>query len=820
MLKFSQIINCIQGEILQIFLDEEINNLIFDSRKIPTAQHSVFFAIDGDRHNGHQFIESAYNKGVRNFIIEKKINISQLPEANIILTNSSVKALQNIAKFHREKFKIPVIGITGSNGKTIVKEWLAQLLSKEFNLIKSPRSFNSQIGVPLSVWNMQANHNLGIFEAGISKPNEMGNLEKIIQPSIGIFTNIGTAHDEGFENTAQKIREKLLLFSNCEVLIFCSDYESINNEIATKTWTLKTFSWSIKSNIADVKINIKQVANNSSIIELNHNNDKTSYIVPFTDNASIENIIHCIVLMIYLKIPAIDINQRLKGIQSVAMRLELKQGINNCYIIDDSYNNDLEGLSNAINFLEQQNASLPKTIIISDLLESSISSDTLYARVAELIKSKNIHLIAGIGKDIQILKSEFTNSAFYPTTEDFLNNFQTHKINNQIVLIKGARKFQFEKLAQLLQEKAHGTVLEVNLDAITHNLNYFKSQLNNPTKIMVMVKAFAYGSGSYEVANLLQFHHVDYLGVAYADEGVELRNHGIQIPIMVMNPSSSAFFKIIDNNLEPEIYNFRILHQFIDFIKHAQIPQARIHLKIDTGMHRLGFEEHEISDLIKILKDTPELKVISLFSHLAGADSKKHNGFTIVQLNLFSKIASIIESELKYIIIKHILNSAGIINYPEHQFDMVRLGIGLYGIDASENVQSKLATVGRLKTIISQIKHVASGETIGYSRVGVANSPTTIATIAIGYADGYNRGFSNGIGKVVVNGQLCPVIGNVCMDMTMIDITNIEANEGDEVEIFGENNSIQNLANSINTIPYEILTNVSERVKRIFYSEQ
>ncbi len=819
MLTFLDIVHIASGQLLQGHGDMQVQHLLLDSRKVYAPESSVFFAISGDRHDGHEYLLGLYQQGVRQFVIEKRCDFSLMPLANVVMVSSSVQALQAIAAKHREQFHYPVIGITGSNAKTIVKEWLSQLLAKDYQIVRSPRSYNSQIGVPLSVWAMQANHSLGIFEAGISKPGEMQYLQKVIKPTIGIFTNIGTAHDEGFENTTQKISEKLLLFPNVETLVYCGDHVLIHEEILKQKNHFHTFSWSRINTSATVYIMAIENQLGKTVIKFVYNKNSASLLLPFTDEASIENALHCLAVLLLLNIDLVEINNRLQLLQPVAMRLELKQGINGCYLIDDSYNNDLAGLMIAMNFLEQQQQTEKKCLILSDMLESAVSPEQLYQNVAALVKQKNIHQFIGIGEQITAYAPLFINAVFYPTTAAFLEASQTQQFAQQTILIKGARAFEFEHIVAALQQKVHGTVLEINLDALSHNLNYYKSLLLPQTKIMVMVKAFAYGSGSYEVANLLQYHRVDYLGVAYTDEGVDLRTHGIGLPIMVMNPSEESFAKMHANHLEPEIYSFKILNEYLDFIGREQLVEAKIHLKLDTGMHRLGFEIEDLENLVSILIQNPSIKVVSIFSHLAGADDAQHNAYSMQQMEIFETMAGKIEAALGYTTIKHVLNSAGISRFTNHQYDMVRLGIGLYGVDATAAQQNKLQSVGTLKTIISQIKDVPAGATIGYSRKGVASSPMRIATIAIGYADGYDRRFSRGVGSVYISGKHCPVVGNVCMDMTMIDITHTQAKEGDAVEIFGNNISLINLATQIETIPYEILTNVSGRVKRVFYSE-
>jgi alanine racemase len=799
--------------------DLSYHSLLLDSRKVLSPSACIFFAIRGNNHDGHRYIHSLYQKGVRNFIIESPQSIQQelLPEANIWHAQSSITALQKLAAHHRSLFSIPVIGITGSNGKTIVKEWLAQLLQKDYRVVKNPKSYNSQIGVPISVWELNSAHTLGIFEAGISQPGEMEQLEPIIRPTIGILTNIGPAHDEGFQNTEQKIAEKLKLFAHCQILFYRKDNPLIAQQVEASG--LPVFSWSTQA-AADVQLLEQQFGQHSCILKLKYRDTLLEFEVPFADEASIENCMHSICLLLYLHVSSTEIQRRLQTLAPVAMRLELKKGINGCYLIDDTYNNDLAGLTMAVNFLDQQKQQPRKTIILSDLFESGIEEKSLYAQIAKLLADKGITKVFGIGPTISKYHEAFRSleASFYNSTEDFLKEVSPQAFANEIILLKGARTFQFENIVKVLLQKMHGTVLEINLDALAHNLNFYRAQLKPGTKLMAMVKAFAYGSGSFEVANLLQYHRVDYLTVAYADEGVALRENGITMPVMVMNPSYNTFDKLIQYQLEPELYSFKILNEFLQYLADSS-AQALVHLKLDTGMHRLGFEEKDLEQLLQLLASHPAIRIASVFTHLAGADEAIHNDFTKTQLHTFERMAQRIDAAIGYQPLRHALNSAGIIRFPEAQMDMVRLGIGLYGVEANGLMQSSLQTVGTLKTIISQIKKVPSGESIGYSRKGRAQGATTIATIAIGYADGYDRRFSNGKGMVLVHDRLCPIIGNVCMDMCMVDITGVDAAEGDEVVVFGDSPSIIQLAKAIDTIPYEILTGIGERVKRVFYTE-
>jgi alanine racemase len=818
--------------------------LLTDSRFVSQPEHSIFFAIKGERHDGHQFIEELYQKGVREFVVEKKSmtddfknRLKKLSNIKVFLVENAIRALQNLAAHHRKKFNIPVVGITGSNGKTIVKEWLSVLFSKNQTVVKSPRSYNSQLGVPLSVWQINEKHTFGIFEAGISKSGEMEYLEPIIRPTIGIFTNIGSAHDEGFRSRKQKATEKLRLFQRSKTLIYCKDYEDIDDEIRillkAVNPTIELIGWSRKAG-SNIYVNVSGRRSTYSTLQILWNSKIHDFQIPFADDASIENATHCIFLMLHQGIDADEIQARLNLLKPIEMRLELKQGINDCYLIDDTYNNDYAGLSVALNFMSQQHTKRLKVLIISDLLQSGLDEIELYESIAELIKGKGIDQVIGIGEVISRNQQFFKNGVFYHSTEEFLEKHPINQFQSTLILVKGARKFEFEKIVNRLIQKVHGTVFEVNLDALTNNLNFYRNKVGSATKIMVMVKAFAYGSGSAEVASLLEYHRVDYLGVAYTDEGVVLRQNGIKLPIMVLNPQPESFAKLIEYNLEPEVYSFKILKDYLTYINNyfpdnnPPLGQSDvsvrsgvvIHLKLDTGMHRLGFEEQDIEQLVELLKQNPTIEIASIFSHLVGADESEHNDFSKTQIAKFEKMSNqIIDSLDGAKPLRHICNSAGIIRFPDAKFDMVRLGIGLYGVEVTGAEQQSLQTVGSLKTVISQIKHLKKGETIGYSRKGVLEKDSSIATIAIGYADGFDRGFSKGVGKVLVNGIACPVVGNVCMDMTMIDVTDAICQEGDEVIIFNKYLSISDLAKSIGTIPYEILTGVSERVKRVFYKE-
>jgi alanine racemase len=791
----------------------EISHISIDSRSMQNGVGTLFFALVGPNNNGHNYIAELIQKGVQNFVVNSiPENINE--KANFLVVENTLDALQKFAGYYRSLFHFPIIGITGSNGKTIVKEWLNFLLSPDFSIIRSPKSYNSQVGVPLSIISINENHNLGIFEAGISTTNEMSKLEQIIKPTIGILTNLGSAHDEGFADFEQKIKEKVGLFANAEILI----YKKEKVVEAFLNWNLKTFSWSFNDSTADAFISQKSLSD-KTVLEVNYSGEKIEITIPFKDNASIENAIHCLMVLLYLKYETSVIQSRLKLLYPVEMRLKVKTGIHNCTLIDDSYSSDFQSLKIALDFLESQKQHVNKTIILSDIFQSGLSNEDLYSKVSELIVSNKINRVIGIGETISDYKNKFENCIIYKNTEAFIADFNMINFGNETILIKGARLFEFEKIVHLLEEKTHETVLEINLNAISHNLNYYKSKLEPTTKIMVMVKAFGYGNGGFEIAKLLEHHHVDYLGVAFADEGITLKNAGIKLPIMVLNPESTSFSAIIQHHLEPEIYSFKGLNSFLQIAKNNQLENYPIHIKLDTGMHRLGFEEENIEALISILKDNKSVKVKSILSHMATSDSMDNRDFALYQIQLFEKLSSKIISELNITPIRHLLNTSGISNFPEAQLDMVRLGIGLYGVSNNPQEQRFLENVGTLKSIISQIRVINEGESVGYGRRFIAQKEATIATIPIGYADGISRHWGNGVGFVTINGQKATIVGSICMDMLMADVSEIVCHEGDEVVLFGENPTVSFIAEKLGTISYEILTSISQRVKRVFYRE-
>ena len=761
---------------------------------------------------------------MRSFVVEKLPEIAGIgDDAVFILVDNTLKSLQKVAASHRGNFDIPVIGITGSNGKTIIKEWLYQIFSPEISVARSPKSYNSQIGVPVSLWQLNENHRIGIFEAGVSRPDEMQNLKDIIQPTIGIFSNIGAAHGKNFDSISSKVEEKLKLFHNVDTLIYCLDHKEIKE--AVDKLNVATFTWSRNDEHADVLIYSIEKEEDATTIKafVRDREANVKITIPFTDDASVENAIHCWLTALKFNISDGVIEKKMSQLAPVAMRMELKSGINNCEIINDSYNSDFNALTIALDFMNQQHHGKKRVVILSDILQSELKEDDLYEKIAQQIKSKGVNLIIGIGEAIMRQSAKFDiEKVFYRDVKEFLANHHIDTFHNQLILIKGARDFGFEKISRVLQEKAHETILEINLNNLVKNMNYYRSKLKSDTKLMVMVKAFAYGSGNFEVSNVLEFHHADYLTVAYADEGIELRRKGITLPIVVMTPEINTFESIIKNNLEPDIYSFRSLSLLEDAIENLDTQlnaPIGIHIKLDTGMHRLGFLPGDIDELLERLKSNDKIVVKSVFSHLAGSDSQEFNDFTMKQIDNFEAMSSKIVNALPYKILRHILNSAGISRFTDYQYDMVRLGIGIYGIAPCEEDKGKLRTVVSLKTTIVQIKEYEVGETIGYSRRGKIEKKSRIGVVPIGYADGLKRELGNGNACFYVNGKAAPIIGNICMDMCMIDLTGIDCKEDDTAILFNEDYPVERIAEACDTIPYEILTSISQRVKRIYYQE-
>ena len=823
-----KIASIVNGELLSFHQNDNIEYLLFDSRKINAPATSLFFALKGPRRDGHLFISELYSLGIKNFIISEKINTSAYPQCNFIMVDDTLMSFQELAAYHRRQFDFPVIGITGSNGKTIVKEWLYQLLHEDHNIVRNPKSYNSQIGVPLSVWQMNEQHTLGIFEAGISQPGEMEKLETIIQPTIGILTNIGQPHSEGFNSFTEKALEKIKLFRHCQKIIYPKDNAAqLDLETEDKKFfraDVVFYSWSNFSN-AWLKITAIEKKIDHTIIKAQHKGKEIAIQIPFTDDASVENAITCWCTLLAMDLSNEVIAMRMQRLAPVNMRLELKKGINHCIVINDSYSADMSSLEIALDFLDQQSGAAKKTIIISDFLQAGLSDEALYYRIAHLLEQHHIDRLIGIGDNISrqlavMLQHSGIQQDYFLRTESFLQHFRASQFKEETILVKGARVFEFERIVRLLEQKVHETVLEINLNAIAHNLKEYQKLLKPSTKVMSMVKAFAYGSGGSEIAGILQYHKADYLGVAYADEGVELRRSGINIPIMVMNPEESSFDAIIENNLEPEIYSFELLQSFDTFLQKEALQQYPIHIEIETGMNRLGFAADEMEELAKFLLTTNSFRIQTVFSHLTASEDPQQDNFTMEQFNLFQQAAQQLQDRLGYPFLRHIANSAAIVRHPQLQLDIVRLGIGLYGVDNTKTKQLHLQTVATLRSTISQIKHLKANESVSYNRSGMLNKDSVIATVRIGYADGYPRRLGNGVGKMLINGKQVPVVGIVCMDMTMIDITNISGvHEGDEVIVFGKELTVQQIAQWAGTIPYEIMTGISQRVKRVYFEE-
>lgn len=803
--------------------DGIIEQLLLDSRKVAVPATSLFFALKGPRRDGHQFIAELYRKGVRHFVVMHPPDVSFYPEAQFLVVPDTLDALQQLAAYHRMQFQVPVIGITGSNGKTIVKEWLFQLLQEDHHIARSPKSYNSQTGVPLSLWGLNRDHSIGIFEAGISQPGEMERLEQMIRPTIGVLTNIGEAHSEGFKDKEQKLQEKLILFSGCEILIYCNDDLLIDD--AVKHSGIARFSWGTHE---DSRVRVllvrKEIA--TTAITFHYEGENNEVVIPFTDDASVQNALTCISLLLYMGKKVETLVNRMRHLQPVNMRLELKKGINHCTLINDSYSADLNSLEMALNFLDQQSRLTRKTVILSDLLQSSLPDDVLYPHIMEELLKHDVQRLIGIGERISSAMQQLAGSPeaglvveLYPSTDEYLQQYRSSSFREEVILIKGARVFGFEKIVQLLEQKAHQTLLEINLNAIVHNLKVYQKLLKPTTRVMAMVKAFAYGSGGAEIAGILQYHKIDYLGVAYADEGVELRKAGISLPVMVMNPEENSFGAIVDNNLEPEIYSFEMLQAFDTFLKKEGLDAYPVHIEVETGMNRLGFSNIEMDKLAAILKGS-SLKVESVFSHLAASEDKELDNFTTAQFERFESAAKVLQQGLGYAFLRHIANSAAILRHPKLQLDMVRLGIGLYGVDSASSNKLPLQAVATLRTTVAQVKYLRPGDSVGYNRKGLVERDTVIATVRLGYADGYPRRLGNGAGRMYIRGKLAQVIGNVCMDMTMIDITGIPGvREGDDVIVFGPQLPVDQVASWAGTIPYEIMTGISQRVKRVYFEE-
>ena len=793
-----------------------------DSRRLSFPGVTLFFAIKTETNDGHKYVREAYDMGVRCFVISHDIpGIEDMPDAAFLKVSDTLSALQRLASYHRGRFAMPVIGITGSNGKSVAKEFLYRLLCGRYDIVRSPKSYNSQTGVPLSVWNMDSTYGLAIFEAGISKPGEMDRLEAVIRPDIGLLTNIGAAHQENFRSLKQKALEKLKLFKDSSCLVYCSDDALVCQAVRESSFHGRNVVWSRHDGKADIYVDRIDKTESSALIDMICGGKRRSFEIPFCDDASIEDVIHCIAVMYALQPSLLEDPVPFLSLEPVAMRLEVKQGRNGSLLINDTYNSDINSLTIALDFMSGRKGGGNyggAVLILSDILQSGRTAESLYRQVSEILEAKGVDRLIGIGPQLCSCAGIFNMAkSFYATTEDFLSSFRPSDFSGQIVLVKGSRGFHFERIAERLEQRVHETVMEVNLGAIVHNFNRYKARLDRKTKMMCMVKASAYGAGAVEVARTLQEHRCDMLAVAVADEGADLRNEGITIPIIVMNPQVNSLNLLYEYALEPEIYGFRLLDAFIEEGRSRCASDFPIHVKIDTGMHRLGFAPDEIPALCRKLKLQRTVMAKSIFSHLAGSDTPSLDDFTRMQLARFSAASDEFERLTGWKVLKHILNSAGIERFPEYQMDMVRLGIGLYGVSMSGD--TGLKNVSTLKTTILQIRTVPAGDSIGYGRKTFVDRDSRIAVIPIGYADGLDRHLSNRAGQVSVNGHLVPIMGNICMDACMIDVTGINAEEGDEVIVFGDALPVSKMAEILGTIPYEILTSPSPRVQRVYYND-
>lgn len=805
-----------------------VEHILTDSRTGHIPDHSVFFALGGTAHDGHQYIPDLTNRGVRVFVVER-LPAFRLESDSFLLVKNSLTALQLMASAHRSLFNGTVVGITGSNGKTIVKEWAYQLVHSHLKTYRSPRSFNSQLGVPLSAWNIEPTHEVAILEAGISEKGEMERLHSIIRPEIGLFTNIGDAHASGFKDLDEKIEEKLKLFAKAEKLIFRREPGELEEHIfdfLEKHAGMQAISWSTEGETDPDNNDLFRVVQISRRQRETHfiiriNNKELKAQIPYSDEASLENALHAFALGVVLGIDPEELVHGLSVLQPIEMRLNQKDGANGCTLISDFYNSDYKSLEIALEWMAQLHKSGRRTVLLSDIQQSDRPDEELYAKVNELLKGFEIDRLVGIGKRISKNSGLFDVKVrnFYDSTGDFLKKTSVYEFNDETILLKGARNFRFERIEQFLEKQIHRTVLEINLNALTHNYKYFRNRLPSEVKIMAMVKAFSYGSGGHEIARQLAFHGVDYLGVAYADEGVALRKAGISTPVMVMNPDPGAFSLMLEQELEPALYRPELLSRLARVADSKGIHGVKVHLEFNTGMNRLGMDQGDLGELFKVLAEQDQLHVQSIFTHLTSSDIPGHDVFTLKQLDAFDNMYNQVCEVLSYKPLKHALNSSGATRFPERAGDLVRLGIGLYGVDPSGEASQNLEAIGTLKSIISQIRHLPAGEAIGYGRHSIAAHDRTIAVVAIGYADGLDRRLSRGGGFLQIKGKRAPIVGNICMDMTMCDVSGIRCREGDEVVVFGRNPGIEELAAQLDTIPYEILTSVSARVKRVYLRE-
>ena len=796
-----------------------IRYVSIDSRQILQARQTLFFALKGSQVDGHQFIADAYKKGVRNFVVQKLPSKDTYKNANFFVVRNTLNALQKLATYYRNSLSTKIIGITGSNGKTVVKEWLASMLNLKFKTAKSPKSYNSQIGVPLSIFQIAEDDEYAILEAGISTTKEMAKLQKMIRPEIGILTNIGSAHAEGFRSRKSKIEEKLKLFIKSASLVYCADQKWVSNSSFSKKMNL--FPWSKKSSGYLQNLSIEK-GYNQSTIQFKTSSGKYAFTIKFIDNASLENAVHCITTALLLGLSEEQIQMGLDGLYAVEMRLQMLAGENQCILINDAYTADIESVTAGLDFQDRQHTGKSKTIILSDLLQSGKSERKLYAQIGSLCQQYNVDKVIGIGNKIGLLESFLDPNIeryFFSDTDTYLRYQKESPQVNEIILVKGARRFQFEKIIDQLSEKRHEASLQVDLSALMQNVHFFQSKLHKKTKLLAVIKASGYGSGAIQIASVLEKSKVDYFGVAYVNEGIALRKKGIKKPILVLNCQAATFPALLKYELEPEIYSMDQLAELIAFMQGRQ--QINIHLKIDTGMNRLGFLKTELVQLADLLVAAKkQVKVKSIFTHLAASDLATEDSFSRAQLKQFDYSYAYICTRLKYRCDRHALNTAGIMRFSKHHYEMVRLGLGLYGIDPSGTAISALQEVLSFKASVTQIKQLSPGDTVGYNRKGKVKNHKKIAIINVGYADGLLRKAGNGRFKVSINGLLAPTIGNICMDMSMIDISKIpNVKVNDEVLIFGEEHSVHHLCKALDTIPYEVYTGISERIKRVYYQE-
>jgi len=798
-----------------------ISWLSTDSRNLPDAREALFFALDGTLHNGHNFIEDAHSKGVINFVVNQHYRIPDNIHANFFIVPDTLVALQQIAAYHRKRFdNIDIVAITGSNGKTTIKEWLAQMMDYK-KVVKSPKSYNSQTGVAFSVWQIENDHQLGIFEAGISKPGEMELLERMIKPTVGILTNIGDAHAAGFNDDQHKLDEKIKLFSDAEVIIYNSDSEIIQNTIPLRYPEKKLISWGFSGLSNYIRITELITQNNFAEVHFLHGGTEKVMYLPFSDQASVQNVMHCVTYMLWSGVDVEFIQKKVNQLHNLPMRLELKSGIGGSILINDTYNADIQSLKVALEFLSQQAGNLPKVLIISEFDQIGIDDQEFLGVLVDLLQKESIEHIYFVGHIRDENASFFdmvVTCSFYKTTDDLLKQIKKLDLEGKAILIKGARRFALDRVVDALSDLGHSVVMETDFHALDHNLRFFSSRISDHTGIIAVIKASAYGSGSHELGKFLEFKKVNYLAVAFVDEGISLRKSGITLPIMILNPEVHLTDDFIEWNLEPEIYSISFLKSVIESLPENNNSPLKIHLKLDTGMRRLGIGEHETGSLIHVLKNQSRIEVATIFTHLTSSEDESHDDWTHEQISKFERMYDQISHILGYKPARHVLNTAGILRFPQYHFELVRLGLGLYGIDVTGKFAGILEKVHTLKAKVIQIKEVEKEQSVGYSRKGVMSERGEIAIVNIGYADGLLRGSGNGKYSVMINHKLYSIIGNVCMDLTIIELGHQSGVKiGDDVIIFGKQQPIEELARINQTIPYEILCRISPRVKRLYF---